>query len=97
MGWTQLLLQSVASDTVSIEGLVEIGDNSGADVMVSDESAIVNTLNTGVSSKGELEFIIEGTCFGTKVRSITSYTKSARVANSRGKISICELSVLGRV
>ena len=31
------------------------------------------------------EFIIEGTCFGTKVRSITSYTKSARVANSRGK------------
>ena len=37
------------------------------------------------SPLSEYEFIIEGTCFGTKVRSITSYTKSARVANSRGK------------
>ena len=39
----------------------------------------------GCCEGGDEEFIIEGTCFGTKVRSITSYTKSARVANSEGK------------
>ena len=41
--------------------------------------------SSGGSTYVSVEFIIEGTCFGTKLRSITSYTKSTRVANSGGK------------
>ena len=53
-------------------------------VIIAGRQREADNLRDEIQSR-KLEFIIEGTCFGTKLRSITSYTKSTRVANSGGK------------
>ena len=53
----QLQPQLVTSDTMTVERFVEVGDNSGTDVMVPNQSAIVNTLDAGAHSSENAKFV----------------------------------------
>ena len=42
---------------MTVKRFVEVGDNSGTDVMVPDQSAIVNTLDAGAHSSENAKFV----------------------------------------
>ena len=42
---------------MSVKRFVEVGDNPGTDVMVPNQSAIVNTLNAGAHSSENAKFV----------------------------------------